>query len=860
MAVRGGDRQGRTDRRRFPLQMHYQPVVDLASGAVVGHEALARDTLSGTPAPPAGLFERAGAQGRLAELDWACRLAALQGAHLLPAHSALFVNTDPAVAGTPAPPAYREAEAGAGPAVVRVLEVTERALAHRPGPLLQMVDAARRAGWRIALDDVGVQAASLSLMPFLRPDVIKLDLRLVQGRTTVQAAEVVSAVAVQAAQTGAVVLAEGIETPAHADLARSMGASLGQGYLLGRPAPLPSAGVSAAYAWPSTGAAQQAGTPWQQLSRRTPVRRATKPLLLAVSRWLERQAVALGEPAVLLATFERARYLTPATVRRYADLARGATLVGVYGQQMPARPAHGLRGVDLDPSDPLCAEWDVLVLGPHFAGALLSHDLGDLGPESERRFDYSVTYDRDQVLAMAEPLLRRLPDLPSPAVVLPETAPARAVGGSSLPGPRRIRPAAPVAWVPGGDQPALAAAHPQARGGRELTGLLGSALAASSNGLAIADASLPDLPLVYVNPAFEQLTGYPAAELVGRNARFLQCPDTDPEAVTALHVGLRAGREVRATLRNERPDGSRWWNEMNLVPIRDVHDVITHWIGTQNDVTDRIDAERQVAYLAFHDALTGLANRRSLTEHLPAEIGRAGRTGTTIALLYLDLDGFKHVNDTHGHDTGDQLLVAIAQRLREHVRIGDLLVRQGGDEFLLVLSGLPGPLQAAAKAGRETADKLRAELRRPFHLDDGPGPLTTGVSIGVSLWPHHASDAVQLLAQADAALYTVKAQGRDGTLLHGEPGPSRVEPARRPAGSVPLQVDATTPDAAVTQLREALTSHVEVQQAVGLLMGRRGVTASDAFDQIHALSRSQVLPIEEVARELLRGAGRSTVR
>jgi len=291
---------------------------------------------------------------------------------------------------------------------------------------------------------------------------------------------------------------------------------------------------------------------------------------------------------------------------------------------------------------------------------------------------------------------------------------------------------------------------------------------------------------------------------------------------------------------------------MNLVPIRDGHDVITHWIGTQNDVTDRIDAERQVAYLAYHDALTGLANRRSLTEHLPAEIGRAGRTGSTVALLYLDLDGFKHVNDTYGHDTGDQLLVAIAQRLREHVRIGDLLVRQGGDEFLLVLSGLPGPFQAAAQAGRETADKLRTELRKPFRLDGAAGPLTTGVSIGVSLWPHHASNAAQMLAQADAALYLVKAQGRDGTLLHGEPVPPAPDAVGRPSGQIPPHEGPDAPGGVVAALREALTHQAEIHQAVGLIMGRSRVSAAEALDQIQALSRSQVLPVEHIVRQLLR--------
>lgn len=141
-------------------------------------------------------------------------------------------------------------------------------------------------------------------------------------------------------------------------------------------------------------------------------------------------------------------------------------------------------------------------------------------------------------------------------------------------------------------------------------------------------------------------------------------PDVDPEAVTSLRAGLRARREVRATLRNQRPDGTGWWNEMHLVPIRDADDVVTHWIATQDDVTDRIEAERQVAYLAHHD-------------------------------------------------TGDRLLVAIAHRLRDHVRIGDLLVRQGGDEFLLVLAGLPGPLRPPrGPAGRPPTSSAPSCARR----------------------------------------------------------------------------------------------------------------------------------------------------
>ena len=384
---------------------------------------------------------------------------------------------------------------------------------------------------------------------------------------------------------------------------------------------------------------------------------------------------------------------------------------------------------------------------------------------------------------------------------------------------------------------------------QDLGALLGSALAASSDGLTICDATLPDLPMVHVNPAFEQLTGYGARDLLGRNARLLQSPDTDQAAVAAVRAGLDAGREVRAVLRNQRPDGSRWWNEMHLVPVRAPSGRVTHWVGTQRDVTDRVEAQQQAAHLAHSDALTGLANRRRLTEHLPAEIGRAGRTGTSIALLYLDLDGFKEVNDTHGHDTGDRLLVAIAGRLRDHVRVGDLLVRQGGDEFLLVLSGLPAAPDAAARAARETADKLRAELRAPFRLEAPAGVLSTGVSIGISLWPHDARDAGQLLAQADAALYLVKAGAGGATLLHGEgaapPAPRGED--RPPSGA-----------GTAAALRDALTPRAEVQQAVGLLMGRHGLDAAEALGRLAALSREQRRPLEDAARAVLLTAGPAT--
>lgn len=746
----------------WPLEMHFQPIVDLGSGFTVAFEALARETGPDGPQPPAEMFARARQQDRLVELDRACRSAALQSAAALLSgtSTAVFVNTDPAAAASAADELDAAPEPGSSD-VVRVLEVTERSLAGHVGSLLTMVERARACGWRIAVDDVGAQWASLALLPFLRPDVIKLDLRLVQERTTVQAAEVVNAVAVQAAGTGALVLAEGIETEQQRDLARSMGATLGQGYLLGRPAPLPARlPVLPAASWPrlTVGAPGGLCTPFQRLPAHSEVRRSTKPLLVGMSRWLERQAFSLGEPAVVLATFERAGHFTARTARRYADLAASAAVVGVFGQAMPAEPAPGVRGVDLSADDPLCPEWDVIVVGPHFTGALLARDLGDDAPDDQRRFDYAVTYDRDLVLAAAGDLLRRLPDLPDAPIAL--DLPPRTATSTTL-----AEPASAVV-----DRPVQALPHDAGwlldGAADDVTRLLGSALAVSSNGLVVCDAALPDLPMVYVNPAFVRISGHPADALLGRNARMLQTAESDPQAVQVLSQAVRTGREVRVTVLNARPDGTRWWNEMHLVPVHDRHDQLRYWVGTQNDVTARVHAQEQASYLAAHDPLTGLANRRHLTEHLPAEIGRAGRNGTSLGLLFLDLDGFKAVNDVHGHTVGDALLIAVAARLRGHVRVGDLLVRQGGDEFLVVLSGLPSAQADAARAAREAADKLRTELRRPFRVDGLTVHLTTAVSVGVSLWPHDAGDGPTMIDHADTALYRVKSDGRDGTSVY----------------------------------------------------------------------------------------------
>jgi EAL domain-containing protein (putative c-di-GMP-specific phosphodiesterase class I) len=384
----------------------YQPLVDLDSGLVVAFEALARGPEASPLDTPAALFPVAREAGRLGELDALCRSRAVDvalEADLAP-DTGLFVNVEPDAV----------AEAGVDlrpPEGLRgFVEITERALTARPAELLDEVARLRALGWGVALDDVGADVRSLALMPLLRPDVIKLDLRLVQAQPGTQVAEIVNAVLAERERSGASIVAEGIETEEHLVAARALGATLGQGWLLGRPGPLPDPVPLMGAAPPVlyADAAPVARTPFELVAPRREVRRSDKALLLAMSLHLERQAERVGPGAIVLSAFQDAQHFTPKTLRRYERLAKSSSFVVALGVGMPARPAAGVRGAQIDPDDPLSGEWSVAVLGPHFAAALVAVDLGDDGPEMSRRFDYALTYDRASVVEAAHTLARRV--------------------------------------------------------------------------------------------------------------------------------------------------------------------------------------------------------------------------------------------------------------------------------------------------------------------------------------------------------------------------------------------------------------------------------------------------------------------
>ena len=389
----------------------YQPIVELATGDTVGFEALARGPAGSLLESPEQLFAAARAADRLEELDWECRAAALRGAldAGLDRSVSLFVNVEPQVIGMAPSATMRDLLAEAGRELSVMVEVTERAMVSAPAELLSGLAFVRKLGWGVALDDVGAEVASLALMPFLRPDVMKLDLRLIQQRPDRDVAAIVGAVDAQAERTGAHVLAEGIETSAHLDRALGVGATLGQGWLFAHAGPLSSDRATVGgRLLPMAAPQAPPRSPMDAAASARPTRRSTKPLLVEISRHLERQALDQGRAVVVLGAFQARDRFTPATARIYQDLAGRSTFVAALGLEMVAEPAPGVRGGAIEVDDPLVDEWSIAVVGPHFAGALVAAELGDEGPERSRRFDYRLTYDREVVLTVARSLMARV--------------------------------------------------------------------------------------------------------------------------------------------------------------------------------------------------------------------------------------------------------------------------------------------------------------------------------------------------------------------------------------------------------------------------------------------------------------------
>lgn len=394
------------------VEAGYQQIVDLATRQTVGWEALARGPRGSDLERPDMLFGAARAAGRLDELDSLCQRAALRGAidAGVRAPCVLFLNIEPDTTGF-LPLDLRDLYARATAQMTVCVEVTERSLTQRPASLIAHVADMRAMGVAVALDDVGTDADTLAMMSLLEPEVIKLDLALVQGSPDAEIAEVVHAVAAQAERTGARVLVEGVETEAHARTGDALGATLAQGWLYGRREtlielpPLPSEPIVV----PGRHADPRDMAPFALATcdERAP-RPASAAMLLAMTQHLEDQARSLGRTAVLVAAFDdRERRFTPHLRHRYAQLGHELAFCAIVGQGLPTDPAPGVHGGAFAAGEG-AGEWTIAVVSPHFAAALVAHERREPGPDGEQIYEYVLTYERGCATAVAAALTARV--------------------------------------------------------------------------------------------------------------------------------------------------------------------------------------------------------------------------------------------------------------------------------------------------------------------------------------------------------------------------------------------------------------------------------------------------------------------
>ena len=392
----------------------FQPLVDLRTHQVIAYEALSRGPAGSPLQRPDLLFEAARDLGRVAELDWVCRASALEAAleAKLGQGLTLFMNVEPDVLGSPVPDDLKFVQRMAERSLRVILEVTERALTVRPAELLRALEWARERWWGVALDDVGANPDSLALMPFVKPDVIKLDFRFLHEEPSAELDRIMEVVHAEHERTGAVILAEGIETEENLEQALAIGATMGQGWYFGRPVALPSKLERPNQSVPLRKVAPASALPTPfELVKANDVGRCTKADMLRMSRELEKQAAGLTDPPpVVLTAVQSMKNFSAETAARLEELAEHCAFLGVAGSDIPRNPAKGVRGVALRPHDPLAEQWVFVVLNPVFQGALVGRHVG--GDE----YDYVLTKNRDLVVSIADTLMRRMgmiPDEPS---------------------------------------------------------------------------------------------------------------------------------------------------------------------------------------------------------------------------------------------------------------------------------------------------------------------------------------------------------------------------------------------------------------------------------------------------------------
>lgn len=381
----------------------------------IGYEALTRGPAGSEIESPQALFAAAREEGMLEALDTACQTQAIRIG--LDAGMArpltLFLNGELERASSTPPRTDASAYADAlGRELPIVFEVTERGLLDDPAAMILSVDRARSVGWGVALDDLGADPRALALLPVVDPDVIKLDMALIQGAIDPQLAEVAHAVAAELELKASPVIAEGIETGPHVERAEALGATYAQGFLYGRPEPMKALTAETAggpaLAEVSAEAhirADPTATTYELLAEATETRIGDKPMLFALVRRLEEQSRGLGPSGLMISSFQSAANFTPGTAERYESFAEKLGFVGAIGTGMPPEPARGVRGGEFPLDSARRHVWSTAVISPHFAGVICGRELDSEGQEGERRFRFGLSHDRRTVAACARSLL-----------------------------------------------------------------------------------------------------------------------------------------------------------------------------------------------------------------------------------------------------------------------------------------------------------------------------------------------------------------------------------------------------------------------------------------------------------------------
>ena len=284
-------------------------------------------------------------------------------------------------------------------------------------------------------------------------------------------------------------------------------------------------------------------------------------------------------------------------------------------------------------------------------------------------------------------------------------------------------------------------------------------LRSMSEAVAVIDL---DFRFISVNPAFSRITGYSEEEVIGQNSRLLDSSQHSAEFYRRVRDVLERTGHWAGEMWQRRKDGEEFLGWIEMSEVRDAMGLRSHFVAVVNDITDKKRAEQELRYLANYDTLTGLPNRALLSERLGRAIVRARRQETRVAVLFLDLDRFKDINDSLGHAAGDRLLKAAATRLQATVGASDTVARLGGDEFTVVLEDVES-IPAVERMARE----ILTAFSMPLEVDERHDVSITP-SLGISLYPDHALVPTDLLKFADTAMYQAKAEGRNTYQIYNE--------------------------------------------------------------------------------------------